>query len=188
MLNNRILEYYLESDYFYVAIRELIDNFSGVCEKEELEFSYETDISVMLQSIKNKNSYYVILNEYGVEQYFNRDYENVQLSTIFWSILLGKSKSEISIIADKRYATHSLLILQKLLCGVPLLEIKHTLSTDKQEFLNCIYEGTYYVSKLPAVLSNNYKATPEETRITAYYLAQEGCLKDIFGNKYTFKY
>lgn len=188
MLSNRVLEYYLESDYFYVAIRELIEQFSGTCEKQKLKFSYETDISLMLQSLKNKNSYYVILNKYDVEHYFNKSYENLQLSTILWSILLGKSKDEISVIANKRYAMYSLFILKNLLCGVSVSEIEHTLSTDKQKILNYIYKGTYYVSTIPVDLSKDCQTLHTETKIKATYSEEERCLIDIAGNKYTFKY
>ena len=48
MVNKRILEYYLESEYFHLAINDLCDDFSGICEKAEEEFLFRTKIIIFI--------------------------------------------------------------------------------------------------------------------------------------------
>lgn len=120
MVNDRFLDYYLESDYFLLAINELFDYFNDIHEK---------NICVRLSKVlMNKSEHYTILKSYRVDTYFNKDYSDLQLSAIVWSMLLEMDKSVTSLIANKHYASHCIAILRMCLCGATICEIKKEVS------------------------------------------------------------
>ena len=185
MVNKRILEYYLESEYFHLAINDLCDDFSGICEKAEEEFLFRTDIEIELsEMLKEKNQYYSILKNHHIYTYFNRDYDDLQLSAIIWGILLGFDRNETALIANKHYASFSLVILEMLLCGTTISDIKKALSNRKRSHIDFYYKGTYYVSDIPINTTENQKIN----WIMAEYSIKENCLIDVLGNRYILKY
>lgn len=185
MMCDRILEYYLESECFDIALKEIYDSFSGSCIKDGLLFPFETDVTMKIsKKISNKSDYYTILKSYHVENYFSKDYDDLQLSAIIWSILLEFQKNEVSLIADKRYSSYSLKILEMLLCGIALTEIKEIISNHKQRNDFQYLQMQYYIFDV-----NTKKSEVKDSKyIQAKYSSEHNCLIDDLGNKYTFDY
>lgn len=153
----KALEYFLESNsYFYSNIFNIVDyNLIGICSDGKKEYNYVTEVAIKFLKLfkvkKESDNYYLILRKANVENYFIRNYSDIQLTCIIFSIIFNRSEDEINFISNKRYEAYSCLILYNLLCGKTLCEIKDIFTKIKPfhkrmaELSKTLYPGVYYI-------------------------------------------
>ncbi len=132
----------------------------GICSDGKKEYGYITEVALQflkLFKVKQEsddyesNGYYSILRKSNVENYFIRNYSDIQLTSIILSIIFNRSEDEINFISNKRYEAYSCLILYNLLCGKTLCEIKDIFTKIKPfhkrmaELSKTLYPEVYFI-------------------------------------------